>query len=109
MADRQLVLGEPSSTENSLLFDSDTMLLRSSVTKLEDDGVVVVMVVVVVLVERTVVVVVALIVVDVVLAVVVLVVVEALVVPFLVSFETSFDEIEMELGGRETTVASVLS
>lgn len=109
MADRQLVLGEPSSTENSLLFDSDTMLLRSSVTKLEDDGVIVVVVVVVVLVERTVVVVVALIVVDVVLAVVVLVVVEALVVPFLVSFETSFDEIEMELGGRETTVESVLS
>lgn len=109
MADRQLVLGDPSSTENSLLFDSDTMLLRSSVTKLEDDGVVVVVVVVVVLVERTVVVVVALIVVDVVLAVVVLVVVEALAVPFLVSFETSLDEIEMELGGRETTVASVLS
>lgn len=86
------------------------MLLRSSVTKLEDDGVVVVVVVVVVLVERTVVVVVALIVVDVVLAVVVLVVVEALAVPFLVSFVTSpLDEIEMELGGRETTVASVLS
>lgn len=105
------MLGDPSSTENSLLFDSDTMLLRSSVTKLEDEaGVVVVVVVVVVLVERTVVVVVALIVVDVVLAVVVLVVVvEALVVPFLVSFVTSLDEIEMELGGRETTVASVLS
>lgn len=102
------MLGDPSSTENSLLFDSDTMLLRSSVTKLEDEaGVVVVVVVVVVLVERTVVVVVALIVV---LAVVVLVVVvEALVVPFLVSFVTSLDEIEMELGGRETTVASVLS
>lgn len=41
---RQLVLGKPSSTENSLLFDSDTMLLNSSVTKWAGWGVTVVVV-----------------------------------------------------------------
>ena len=80
------------------------MLLSSSVTKLEGDGVVI-------LGDLEVVVVVVVVVVVNVLAVVELIVlvVGGLVVPFFNSFVTSLDEIPMELGGRDTTVASVLS
>jgi len=97
---RQLVLGESSSTENSLLFDSETMLLSSSVTNRPGVGgvdfIVVVVVVVVVVDDGGIV---------------------GLLVPFVVllidslvgSLVTSLFTADSKLGDRVTTAASVLS